>query len=193
MANVRLADSIQRTVFPYLQGTPDLSAIAGKACALAMVSTAEFKSWAQNVVQNAAALARHLQSREYRVLTGGSDNHMVLIDTLARGFSGFVAEKSLGDCGIIVNKNRIPNDRKGAMTASGLRLGTNTVSVRGMHMEQMAVCAELIDKVLVSTTVLSDRAYRLDSSIRQSVQDDVAELCRRFPIPNYPTFELSHV
>lgn len=184
-----LADVIQRTVFPFFQGTPNLSAIAGKARALAMAGTGKFKQWARTVVQDAAALARNLQNRRYQVLTGGSDNHMVLLDVFAKGITGIVAEQSLGDCDIIVNKNRIPYDRKDAMTTSGLRLGTNIVATRGMQVEQMAVCAELVDRVLSSTTVLGDRAYRLDTAIQRSVRDEVAALNARFPILTYPTNE----
>ncbi len=187
-----LAEVIQRTVFPYFQGTPNLSAIAGKACALGIVNTEQFRQWARNVVRNASALARHLRDRGYRVLTGGSDNHMILIDIYAKGMTGIVAEKSLGECHIVVNKNRIPNDCKDAMTTSGLRLGTNIVSVRCMQVEQMAVCAELIDKVLSSTTVLDERTYNLDSGVKQLVQNEVAELCRRFPIPSYIPNEQSN-
>jgi glycine hydroxymethyltransferase len=186
-----LAESIQRTVFPYFQGTPNLSAIAGKACALAMVSTSEFKDWARNVRRNAAALAQNLQDRQYRVLTGGSDNHMVLIDVYARGITGSVAEKSLGECGVVVNKNRIPNDQKGAMTTSGLRLGTNIVTARGMQVEQMAMCADLVDEVLSSIAVLSDQTYRLDPAVKELALARVADLCRRFPILNYNVFEVS--
>lgn len=115
---------------------------------------------------------------------------MILIDIYVKGLTGIVGEKALGECGIVVNKNRIPNDRKDAMTASGLRLGTNIVASRGMRLEGMADCAELIDKVLSSITVLSDRTYHLDSDIKRAVQDRISELCRRFPLPNYPTFEL---
>lgn len=184
-----LADSIQRTVFPYFQGTPNLSAIAAKACALAAASTREFKQWARAVVQDAAALARHLQERKYRVLTGGTDNHMVLVDVFAGGITGVVAEKALEECDIIVNKNRIPGDTKDAMTASGLRLGTNIPAFRGMQQEVMAECADLVDRVLSSITVLSDRTYRLDPRVKGLVRGRVAELCVRYPIAGYPADE----
>ena len=185
-----LASMIQRAVFPYFQGTPNLSAISAKACALAIVGTSEFKNWARMVMQDAAALAQHLLDRQYRVLTGGTDNHMVLVDIHARGITGFVAEKALGDCGIIVNKNRIPNDRKDAMTTSGLRLGTNIAASRGMGVEQMAACAGLIDEVLSSTAALSDRTYHLDSGVKQSAQAAVARFCKQFPISGYPILKI---
>jgi glycine hydroxymethyltransferase len=184
-----LAESIQRTVFPYFQGTPNLSAIAAKARAFAMADTFEFKQWAQGVVRNAAALAANLRNRGYSLLTGGSDNHMVLLNIGQRGITGVVAEKSLGECNIIVNKNRIPNDQKDVTVTSGLRLGTNILTARGMQEEQMAVCADLLDEVLSSITMSNDRAYCLDAKIRRAVTGRVADLCDLFPIANYPTNE----
>ena len=182
-----LAETIQRTVFPFFQGTPNFGAIAG---------TDEFKHWARLVVQNAAALAGHLAQRQYRVLTGGTDNHMVLIDVYSRGLTGTIAERALEECHVITNKNRIPGDKNDALTASGLRLGTNALSSRGMRPKEMKICADLIAEVLCSTTVLDRGTYHVDPKVKRWAQDQVSDLCEQFPIPNYPLmnrFELNPI
>ncbi|HEX6292479.1 MAG TPA: serine hydroxymethyltransferase [Herpetosiphonaceae bacterium] len=181
-----LADLIQRAVFPFFQGTPNLSAIAAKARALALVNTPEFRALARQIVANAQALARHLAQRDYHVLTGGSDNHIVLIDTLARGTTGLIAERALESCQIIVNRNKIPGDTKPALVTSGMRLGTNSLARRGMEPADMALCAELIDRVLSTAVPLGDSEYELSPDVRRSTLDQVRQLCHRFPIPRYP-------
>ena len=181
-----LPEMIQRAVFPFFQGTPNLNAIGAKARALAIVSAPEFKRLAKRIVTDARALARRLADMGYKVLTGGSDNHLVLIDVLASGVTGFVAERALEECGIIVNKNRIAGDRKSSLVTSGLRLGTNSLALRGMDGDDMPQCADLIDHVLSSVKVIGDREYELEKDVRQVVQTRVKELCRRFPIPRYP-------
>jgi glycine hydroxymethyltransferase len=180
-----LAQLMERAVFPLVQGTPHLGAIAAKARALQLVATDEFRELAQVIVRDAQALAACLARRGYRVLTGGTDTHMVLVDILAAGLSGLVAERVLEACGIIVNRNRIPRDTKPARIASGLRLGTNTVAIRGMTEPQMDVCADLLHTVLSSTVALADDAFVLRPGVREDVRAAVRDLCRRFPIPGY--------
>lgn len=182
-----LADLVQKAVFPFFQGTPNLSAIAAKACALALVGTPEFKAVARRVVAGAAALARCLNEMGYRLLTGGTDNHMVVVNVLCRGVTGCIAEQALEKCGIIVNKNRIPGDTKPPRVTSGLRLGTNSLAQRGMGAVEMVECAALIDRVLGGLRVQSETAYELPADVKASVREEVHRLCRRFPLPHYPT------
>jgi glycine hydroxymethyltransferase len=127
-----LSQAIQRAVFPFFQGTPNLSAIAAKARALDFVATPEFAKLVERIVAMSVALGRCFHERGYRVLTGGTDNHMVLIDVLQAGITGVIAEKALETCNIVVNKNRIPGDTQPPLITSGMRLGTNTLAARGM-------------------------------------------------------------
>jgi glycine hydroxymethyltransferase len=180
-----LSDLVQRATFPFFQGTPSLAAIAAKASALARVASPEFREAARRITSSARALAAALDGRGYRLVTGGTDNHIVLIDLTERGISGVVAERALEECGIVVNKNRIPGDRRSAATASGVRLGTNVLALRGMGATEMPRCAELVDRVLGAVRVLGDRAYELDPARAAAVRGEVAELCARFPIPGY--------
>lgn len=181
-----LAELIQKGVFPFFQGTPNLSALAAKARALAFIQGPHFKSMAQRIVANARVLAGCLAERGYRLLTGGTDNHMILIDISSRGLTGLIAERALEECGMIVNKNRIPGDQKPASITSGLRIGTNSLALRGMGPEEMPLCAELIDQVLSSVEPLGDRDFRLDETKKMSVRSGVESACEQFPIPRYP-------
>jgi glycine hydroxymethyltransferase len=181
-----LSEMIQRAIFPFSQGTPNLSAIAAKARALAMTVTPEFRALAHRIVTDAKVLAECLARKGYRILTGGTDNHIVLIDVLATGVTGAVAERALEDCHIIVHRNRIPADTKSVWVTSGMRLGTNSVALRGMGPSEMPRCAELIHGVLSCVNVLGDREYELGRGLKEFVQSDVRELCRSFPIPLYP-------
>jgi len=181
-----LSEMMQRAVFPFFQGTPNINAIAAKARALAMVVTPEFKRLAHQIVTNAQYLATCFVEKGYKVLTGGSDNHLVLIDVFAHGITGVIAERALQACNVIVNKNRIPGDKKTALVTSGMRLGTNSLSLRGMGRSEMAQCADLIQQVLSRVQVLNEVDYVLDKALQETVQAEVQELCNRFPIPNYP-------
>lgn len=180
-----LAQLIQRAVFPFFQGTPNLSGIAAKARALAMVREPQFKALAKQIVVNAQTIAAHLIDNGYPVVTNGTDNHIVLFDVLARGITGYIAEKALEECNIVVNKNSIPGDQKSPMVTSGVRLGTNSVALRGMGPDEMRRCANLIVTVLSSLKMLDDRHYELAEDVKQAVQNDVKVLCARFPIPRY--------
>ena len=151
-----------------------------------MVATPEFKRLAKRIVTDARVLAKCFADKGYTVLTGGSDNHIVLINVLASGVTGVIAERALEECNIIVNKNRISGDKKSALITSGVRLGTNSLALRGMGGGEMPQCADLIDQVLASVKVLSETEYELDETIRESVQAEVKRLCACFPIPRYP-------
>jgi glycine hydroxymethyltransferase len=182
-----LGELAQRAVFPFFQGTPNLGAIAAKARALDRVATAEFADLARRIVEDARALGEALAGRGFRLRSGGTDNHMLLIDIVAsRGITGLVAERALEDCGVVVNKAWLGRDPKGTAVTSGLRLGTNSLALRGMGPVEMAAAAELIDDVLDRVRPTGDRTFELDPADRERFLDRVRELCRRFPIPDYP-------
>lgn len=186
-----LSSMVQRGVFPFFQGTPHLSLVAAKARALAFVVTPEFKELARRIVAGARALAEWFAGAGYKVLTGGSDNHIVLIDVATRGLTGLVAERALEECGIIVNKNKLPGDKRPALITGGLRLGTNCLAARGMGAAEMPRCAGLIHRVLSSMKVLGERSYELDEGVASLVRDAVRQLCEEFPIPRYPVSQAS--
>ena len=180
-----LSDLVQRAAFPFFQGTPDLAAIAAKASALARVATPEFRETARRITAGARALAEALAARGYALVSGGTDNHIVLVDLTARGLTGVVAERALEACGIVVNKNRVPGDRRSATVASGVRFGTNGLALRGMGPAEMPLCAGLVDRVLSAVTPFGERDYALDERVEASVRGEVAALCARFPLPGY--------
>ena len=181
-----LADFLQRTVFPFYQGAPALNAIAAKARALDTASTPQFLATAGRIVAFARALADGLGSRDFTVVSGGTDNHTVLIDLSPRGLGGLVAERALEECGIVVNKNRVPGDMTPALVGGGIRLGSNTTAGRGMGAEEGARCALLIDRVLSKVEVLSWREYALPRAVQEDVRGEVARLCHEFPLSGYP-------
>jgi len=180
-----LSDLVQRAAFPFFQGTPDLAAVAGKASALARAAGPEFREAARRVTSSAKALATALEARGFALVSGGTDNHIVLVDVSARGLTGAVAERALEECGIVVNRNRIPGDRRSARVTSGVRFGTNSLALRGMGAAEMPRCAELVDRVLRAVHPLSDTEFELDPAVAASARAAVAALCARFPIPGY--------
>ncbi|MEV0642262.1 serine hydroxymethyltransferase [Streptomyces sp. NPDC050619] len=180
-----LARLMQRAVFPRSQGTPNPSAIAAKARALALVAQPAFKELAARIVANARSLSARLVDLGHQVLTGGTDNHMLLLGLSDRQLTGLVAEQALESCGILANRNRIPGDTKPPLVAGGLRLGTNIVSQRGMGAAEMKVCAELVALVLDNVAVLSDTEYELDAAVGTTVRDTVRQLCRQYPVDHY--------
>ncbi len=181
-----LADFLQRAVFPYHQGAPALNVIAAKARALAIASTPEFRRTGELILRFARALAECLSQRGYDLVAGGTENHTVLVDLRDRGVSGLVAERALEECGIVVNKNRVPGDTTPAHVCGGIRIGSNNAASRGMDSAQAVRCAELIDAVLTQARVLGPREYELAPSVRDEARAQVARLCEEFPLPNYP-------
>lgn len=180
-----LSALMQRAVFPAGQGTPSLAAIAAKARCLDMVATDAFGELARRIVDTASALAASLSRYGYRVLTGGTDNHMVLVDLRPCGMSGAAAERALEECGIIVNRNRIPGDTTPARVAAGLRIGSNTLAVRGMPPSIMDGCVRLLHRVIGATVDLGNGGHHLDPSVREEVGREVVQFCTRFPLPGY--------
>ncbi len=181
-----LAQRLQSAVFPFFQGAPNLSQISAKAGALARVVRPEFRELATRIVADARALAESFSSRGYQVITGGTDTHLVVVDVGRAGLSGIAAERALESCGIVVNKNTIPGDTRPPRICSGIRFGTNSLALRRMGPDDMAYCAELVDRVLSNVQVRDDGDFDLAADVMDSVGREVADLCARFPIPCYP-------
>jgi glycine hydroxymethyltransferase len=168
------AKDLDRNVFPGIQGGPLEHVIAAKAVAFAEAATPEFVAYQGRVVVNAKELAAALTDRGFRLVSGGTDNHMLLLDVGARGITGKDAEKLLDSVGLTVNKNTIPFDSRPPMVASGIRIGTPAVTTRGMGASEMAVIADAIARTL---------EVRDDAAALQDVRRVVAELCAGFPLP----------
>ena len=175
MCRAQYAKDIDRTVFPGVQGGPLMHVIAGKAVCFKEAATPEFAAYQKQVVLNAQRLAANLATAGFRVVSGGTDNHLMLVDVFSKGVTGKVAEAALDKAGITVNKNAIPFDRNPPMVASGIRIGTPAVTTRGMREADMDLIAEYITRVLSSPD---------DHRVLQAVHAEVKQLCRKFPL--YP-------
>jgi len=169
MCKEELAEKIDKAVFPGLQGGPHNHTTAAIAVALQEASTGEFKEYAKQVVKNSKALADELIKRNYKVISGGTDNHLFLVDIVESvGMSGEEASTLLEESNITVNKNAIPNDTRKPWDPSGLRIGTPAITTRGMNEKDMVKIAEFIDEVLRK---------------RKNVREDVKNFTKDFPIP----------
>ncbi len=181
-----LEQVIQNRVFPYFQGAPNQSSIAAKARGMGFVGSPEFGEVARRIVSLSGALAEAFVAKGYRVITGGTDNHIVVVDVMEKGITGVNAEKALEDCGIVVNKNRIPFDTKSPFITSGIRLGTNGLAIREMEPADMAECVETIHDVLIHLDQSGDKQYRVDPGAAARAEAEVARLCALRPIRTYP-------
>ena len=181
-----LGDLIQKKVFPFFQGAPNQSSIAAKARGAAYVASPEFKRVAQRIVALSTALAEAFVNKGYRVITGGSDNHIVVLDTFQKGITGVNAEKALEDCGIVVNKNRIPFDQKPPSVTSGIRLGTNGLAIREMEPSDMVECVEIVHDILTHLVQKGDREYEVPTETAARAEAAIAKICARRPITTYP-------
>ncbi len=170
---------LDRTVFPGTQGGPFMHVIAAKAVCFKLAMQTEFKEYAKQIVANAKALAKGLSERGFRLVSGGTDNHMMLVDLRSKNITGKEAEKILESVGITVNKNMIPFDPEKAMITSGIRIGTPALTTRGMKEKEMEIVAELIDRAL---------SHPDDEVEKERVRKEVKELVHFFPL--YP--ELSN-
>jgi glycine hydroxymethyltransferase len=173
MGREQYAKSINSQVFPGLQGGPLMHVIAAKAVALKEALTEDFKAYQRQVVANARALAEALQQGGLRLCSGGTDNHLMLVDLRSKGLNGKVAEGVLGKAGITVNKNMIPFDPEKPMVTSGIRVGTPAITTRGMKEAEMARVGALIVRAL-------DNAQ--DEAALERIEGEVAELTRQFPL-----------
>jgi len=169
-----LASAIDAAVFPQMQGGPLMHVIAAKAVAFYEAMQPNFLDYQQNTLDNALVLATELQQRGLRLISGGTDNHMVLVDLTEIGVSGREAEEALGKTGIVLNRNAIPFDPYPPVITSGIRLGTPAVTTRGFGKEEMKLIASLIVKVITNIS---------DPNIQTQVRQEVSQICSRFPVP----------
>ncbi|CAG0969749.1 glycine hydroxymethyltransferase [Phycisphaerales bacterium] len=176
-----IAKKIDKAVFPGAQGGPLMHIIAAKAVAFGECLRPEFKTYGEQVIRNAKALAAALASRHYRCTTGGTDNHLMLVDLRARdaNLTGADAEKWLEGAGIVSNKNGIPDDPRPPRVTSGIRLGTPAVTTRNFREDHMATIAAWIDRVLAAG-LAGETALASES---ERVRNEVAALCAQFPLP----------
>jgi glycine hydroxymethyltransferase len=167
------AKAIDRAVFPGLQGGPLMHIVAAKAVALREAAGEDFVEYQHQIVANARRLAAALAHHGFRIVSGGTDNHVMLVDVAASGLTGKSAEKALEAAGITVNKNTIPYDPNPPMVASGIRIGTPAVTTRGMGEREMDEIAHLIAAVLSAED---------DDEVVAATREAVGDLCRRFPL-----------
>jgi glycine hydroxymethyltransferase len=175
MCRATHAQELDRTVMPGVQGGPLMHVIAGKAVAFREAATPEWRAYQLQIVRNAGALAEAFLARGYRLVSGGTDTHLLLIDLGDRDITGKDAQEALDRAWITVNKNTVPFEKRGPLVTSGIRIGTPAVTTRGMREPEMIRIAELIDRVL---------SHRGSSAVETSVRGDVQELTARFPL--YP-------
>jgi glycine hydroxymethyltransferase len=167
------AAGIDRSVFPGQQGGPLMHIVAAKAVAFKEALTPEFATYAQQVVTNAKVLAEAIAAEGYRIVSGGTDTHVMLIDVFQKGMFGSEAEYALGEAGITVNKNAIPYDTNPPMKPSGIRIGTPALTTRGMKEPEMRVIAGWIAQAL---------EHRTDAGRLRIIRDQVEELAEKFPL-----------
>ncbi len=174
LAKKEYAKVINSRVFPGLQGGPLMHLIAGKAVCFGEALKPEFKVYMQQVVDNAKVLAECLASGGLQLVSGGTENHLVLVDVTPLGVGGKLAEASLGACNITVNKNMIPFDQRKPMDPSGIRIGTPALTSRGMGEEEMRVVGRWILEVLRCPE---------DAKVHERIRGEISQLCEQFPVP----------
>jgi glycine hydroxymethyltransferase len=172
LCTAELAKAVDKSVFPGTQGGPLEHVIAAKAVAFGEALTDEFKTYSRRVVDNAQTLAAALIQRGFAIVSGGTDTHLMLVDLRPKNLTGKVAEKTLNQAGITVNKNTIPDDPQSPFVTSGIRLGTPAVTTRGMGVAEMRLVAELIDRALTQP----------DENTLSQIRGEVEELTAAFPL-----------
>jgi glycine hydroxymethyltransferase len=175
LCRAQYAKDLDRSLFPGVQGGPLMHIIAAKAVCFKEAMEPGFVEYQKQIVANAQRLARGLSDAGFRLVSGGTDNHLMLVDVFSKGITGKVAEAALGKAGITVNKNAIPFDQNPPMVASGIRIGTPAVTSRGMREPEMDAIASMIARALASPD---------DDGMLASVRAEVEGLCRKFPL--YP-------
>ena len=178
MVKGTLGERIDKTVFPGVQGGPLMHVIAGKAVGLKLAATEEFRRDQRRTIENAAELADAMAERGARVVSGGTDNHLMLVDVTPLGVTGKEAEHLLDEIGITVNKNAIPFDALPPNTASGIRLGTPATTTRGFGPAEMRAIARMI----------TDAIRRRDEpGVKDRLREEVGDIVARFPVPGLST------
>jgi glycine hydroxymethyltransferase len=173
LSEERYGEQLDKGIFPGIQGGPLMHIIAAKAVAFKEAQKPEFAAYQRQVIRNAQVLAEELMGYGIDLISGGTDNHLVLVDLVNKGISGQDAESALGKAGIVVNKNSIPFDKRGPRVTSGLRLGTPALTTRGMKETEMKVIAGLINSVLENP--------KSEKTLNE-IKGTIADLCRNFPI-----------
>lgn len=171
----RMSEVMDSNVMPGMQGGPLMHVIAAKAVAFGENLKPEFREYSAHVIRNAKHLALKMAEKGYAVVSGGTDNHLMLIDLRNKGVTGKAAEDSLNAAGITVNKNMVPFDTETPMVTSGIRIGTPAMTTRGMKEPEMEIIADLIDRVITRIG---------DAAVEANVRNGVEDLCARFPL--YP-------
>jgi glycine hydroxymethyltransferase len=181
---------------PMVLGGPLSHVMAAKAVALAEARQPSFQAYAQNVADNAKALAEGFLSRGAKLVTGGTDNHIVLLDVSSYGLTGRQAESALLDAGVVTNRNSVPNDGNGAWYTSGIRFGTPALTTRGFGRDEFDTVADLVHEVLSNTTAGTNKAgapskatYRTAEGVAERVQARADEMLGKHPL--YPGLELA--
>jgi len=173
MCRETFAKDLNRSVFPEMQGGPLVHVMAAKAVCFKEAATDEFRDYIRQVVKNAKTLAAKIASRQFRIVSGGTDTHLMLVDVFSKGINGKQAEQALDHAGITVNKNTIPFDQNPPLTPSGIRIGTPALTTRGMKEPEMEAIGEWI-------TVVLDHIN--DESVQKRVRREVEMLCEKFPL-----------
>lgn len=173
LCKAHFAKDLDRTVFPGTQGGPLVHIIAAKAVCFQEALQPEYRSYIQQVVKNARALAEAIRSRAYRIVSGGTDNHLMLVDVFSKGITGKQAEKALEMAGMTVNKNTIPYDTNSPMVTSGIRLGTPALTTRGMKESEMSLVGNFICDVLDDIQ---------NQNLQAKVRAQISALTRQFPL-----------
>jgi glycine hydroxymethyltransferase len=174
MTTAKHAAAIDKAVFPGLQGGPHMSQNGALAVAAKEAATPEFKTYAQRVVDNSRALAKELSARGFSLVSGGSDNHLILIDLTSKNVAGKPAAKALDKAGIELNYNSVPFDPRKPFDPSGIRIGTPAVTSRGMKEAEMRQIAVWMDQVVSAPA---------DAGLHERIAGEVRELCAKFPAP----------
>ena len=167
------AQKINKTIFPGAQGTPSLNLLAAKAVCFKLALEPEFKERQKKTLANAAALAAGFEKKGYRIVSGGSDNHLVLVDLRSKDLTGALAEKTLESVGIIVNRNVIPGDPRRPDITSGIRVGSPAITTRGMGTPEVAQIVNLMDIAMLNSR---------NHDVLEQVSQEVADLCLKFPV-----------
>jgi glycine hydroxymethyltransferase len=173
LATEEFAKAVDKQIFPGIQGGPLMHVIAGKAVAFKEALQPEFKDYSEQVIRNAQVLAAGLMERGFKLVSGGTDNHLLLVDLRSKGVTGKVAEKALERAGITVNKNTVPGETESPFVTSGVRIGTPALTTRGLGEAEMADIAALIDRAIEG---------REDEATLDRVREEVREICGRFPL-----------
>jgi len=180
--DVALWEQVEKATFPGMQGTPYFNHMAGKAVFLKEALCEEYRARQFKIVENAKRLAGDLLDFGFDVLTKGTDNHMILVNVanFGEGLTGAMAQRCLEDCGIIVDRIKLPYEQRAA--TSGIRLGTPIVTRRGMCVEEMGSISGLVTGVLREVKIVSDSEYKMDEFFKERIRTQIKELCGRFPL-----------